>query len=198
MTWHDHSNETDKRCSGSTPRYSMVQILFDASFAEGLSEDQQPITKPAGDSFARYGMNLLPVDASDVKTSPIFNSPIYTREALDRRSARRVGRLPRAETEILQSKPAILRCRPSALHPALAGRFQDRAYRSTDATVFARSKAKAGRGSASRPSNGPARPVSWCRAGMVPTRPSRIRAVQLSDRPVQQKLDLFRADRGNA
>src|SRR6201985_1226738 len=39
----------------------MVQF-FDASFAEGSSEDQQKITRPAGDSFARYGRNLLPVD----------------------------------------------------------------------------------------------------------------------------------------
>src|SRR6201987_2012792 len=39
----------------------MVQF-FDASFAEGSKEDQQKISKPAGDSFARYGHNLLPVD----------------------------------------------------------------------------------------------------------------------------------------
>ena len=39
----------------------MVQF-FDASFAEGSNEDQQKITRPAGDSFARYGHNLLPVD----------------------------------------------------------------------------------------------------------------------------------------
>lgn len=39
----------------------LVQFL-DASFAEGSDEDQQKITRPAGDSFARYGRNLLPVD----------------------------------------------------------------------------------------------------------------------------------------
>src|SRR5437763_1326572 len=62
MTWHDHSNET------SEPMFwldgldiPMVQF-FDASFAEGSNEDQQKITRPAGDSFARYGHNLLPVD----------------------------------------------------------------------------------------------------------------------------------------
>src|SRR6266853_862578 len=63
MTWHDHSNET------SEPMFwldgldiPMVQF-FDASFAEGSNEDQQKITRPAGDSFARYGHNLLPVDS---------------------------------------------------------------------------------------------------------------------------------------
>ena len=85
MTWHDHSNET------SEPMFwldgldiPMVQF-FDASFAETAKEDQQKITRPAGDSFARYGHNLLPVDEKrKSKTSPIFNYPYsYTREALE-------------------------------------------------------------------------------------------------------------------
>ena len=90
MTWHDHSNET------SEPMFwldgldiPMVQF-FDASFAEGSKEDQQKITKPAGDSFARYGHNLLPVDEKRAsKTSPIFNYPYsYTREALEQAKTR--------------------------------------------------------------------------------------------------------------
>src|SRR3984893_540765 len=61
-TWRAHANET------SEPMFwldgldiPMVQF-FDASFAEGSTEDQQKISRPAGDSFARYGHNLLPVD----------------------------------------------------------------------------------------------------------------------------------------
>ena len=90
MTWHDHSNET------SEPMFwldgldiPMVQF-FDASFAEGSNEDQQKISKPAGDSFARYGHNLLPVDGKrSSKTSPIFNYPYsHTREALEQAKAR--------------------------------------------------------------------------------------------------------------
>src|ERR1035441_2716606 len=67
----------------------MVQF-FDASFAEGSDEDQQKITRPAGDSFARYGHNLLPVDQKRAsKTSPIFNYPYhYTREALEQAKTR--------------------------------------------------------------------------------------------------------------
>ncbi|QUS47092.1 cupin domain-containing protein [Salmonella enterica] len=76
MTWHDHSNET------SEPMFwldgldiPMVQF-FDCSFAEGAKEDQQAISKPAGDTFARYGRNLLPIDQKrSSKTSPIFNVP---------------------------------------------------------------------------------------------------------------------------
>ena len=45
----------------------------------------RPVTRPEGDSLARYGNNLLPVDwRPAVKTSPVFNYPYArTREALD-------------------------------------------------------------------------------------------------------------------
>ena len=57
---------------------------------KGPTEDQQKITRPAGDSFARYGHNLLPVDIKRTsKTSPIFNYPYhYTREALEQAKLR--------------------------------------------------------------------------------------------------------------
>ena len=78
MTWHDHSNET------SEPMFwldgldiPMVQF-FDASFAEGSNEDQQKITRPAGDSFARYGHNLLPVDREARHRRPRRSSTIPT------------------------------------------------------------------------------------------------------------------------
>src|SRR6202051_1801197 len=86
MTWHDHSNQT------SEPMFwldgldiPMVQF-FDASFAEASNEDEQKITRPARNSFARYAYNLLPVEGKRTsKTSPIFTYPYhYTREALER------------------------------------------------------------------------------------------------------------------
>ena len=90
MTWHDHSNET------SEPMFwldgldiPMVQF-FDASFAEDFKEDQQKITKPSGDSFARYGHNLLPVDGK--RTS----KPRRLQLSLTATPARRWKRLRRA------------------------------------------------------------------------------------------------------
>lgn len=62
----------------------LVQQL-DAGFAESYPEDMQPISRPEGDSFARYGHNMLPV-YHKVKNgnSPIFNYPYArSREALD-------------------------------------------------------------------------------------------------------------------
>ena len=75
--------------------------LVNASFAEPGAADTQPVTRPEGDSLARYGNNLLPVDwKPQVKTSPVFNYPYArSREALDalREEARRAqsGHLPR-------------------------------------------------------------------------------------------------------
>ena len=90
MTWHDHSNETNEPMFWLDGLDIPIVQFLDASFAEGLKEDQQKITKPAGDSFARYGHNLLPVDETrKSKTSPIFNYPYsYTREALEQAKMR--------------------------------------------------------------------------------------------------------------
>ena len=86
MTWHDHSNETDEPMFWLDGLDIPLVQFFDCSFAEGSKDDQQKITRPAGDSFARYGHNLLPVDVKrSSKTSPIFSYPYaYTREALEK------------------------------------------------------------------------------------------------------------------
>ena len=141
MTWHDHSNET------SEPMFwldgldiPLVQFL-DASFAEGSDEDQQKITRPAGDSFARYGHNLLPVDGKRTsKTSPIFNYPYrYTREALEQAKLRDEWdachglklKFSNPETGDF-AMPTI-----GTFIQLLPKGFKTARYRSTDATVFA-------------------------------------------------------------
>jgi gentisate 1,2-dioxygenase len=169
MTWHDHSNET------SEPMFwldgldiPMVQF-FDASFAEGSNEDQQKISKPAGDSFARYGHNLLPVDEKrKSKTSPIFNYPYsYTREALERAKARDEWdachglklKFSNPETGDF-AMPTI-----GTFIQLLPKGFKTARYRATDATVFAAIEGKGRTGSATRRSNGARAICSWCRAG---------------------------------
>src|SRR4051794_40992096 len=86
MAWHDHRNE------GGEPIFwldgldiPLVQFL-DASFAEHHDHDAQPIPRPAGDSQARFGSNLLPIDAPPSGgASPVFNYPYSrTRDALER------------------------------------------------------------------------------------------------------------------
>ena len=83
--WHDHGN------TSHAPIFwldgldiPLVQFL-DASFAEPLGEDEQPVGKPEGDSLARYGANMLPVGYEKrTPTSPIFNYPYErSRDALE-------------------------------------------------------------------------------------------------------------------
>ncbi len=180
MTWHDHSNPT------SEPMFwldgldiPMVQF-FDASFAEGASEDQQKITKPAGDSFARYGHNLLPVDGKRTsKTSPIFNYPLqlHPRSAGESQSERRMGRLPWLKLKFSNPETGDFAMPTIGTFIQLLPKgFKTARYRSTDATVFAAIEGAAVPGSATRPSNGARAICSWCRVGAgSPTRPIRIR-----------------------
>ena len=92
LAWHDHSNES------SQPIFwldgldiPLVQFL-DASFADHHDEDEQPISRPEGDSIARYGQNLLPVNHVPAPggASPVFSYPYSrTRETLEQ--LRRTG-----------------------------------------------------------------------------------------------------------
>jgi gentisate 1,2-dioxygenase len=84
-TWHDHGNP------GSEPVVWMdgldipMLAFFDAGFAENYPEEVQPVTRAEGDSMARYGSNLVPLDpvAPFGRTSPIFSYPYArSREAL--------------------------------------------------------------------------------------------------------------------
>jgi len=204
MTWHDHGNETDE------PMFwldgldiPMVQLL-DASFAEGLAEDEQPITRPAGDSFARYGHNLLPVDFRDrSKTSPVFNYPYeHTRQALE--TAKKSSQWdPCHGLKLRYTNPASGEFAMPTIGTfiqLLPKAFKTARYRSTDATVFA---VVEGRGRSRIGEQvfewGP-RDIFVVPSWQWVTHEADDEAVlfSFSDRPVQQKLDLFREDRGNA
>lgn len=76
MTWHDHGSD------GSEPTIWLdgldIPIIqtFDASFLEGFPEDSQPSTRPPGDSRARYGRNMRPMDCQvNGTSSPVFSYP---------------------------------------------------------------------------------------------------------------------------
>jgi gentisate 1,2-dioxygenase len=80
-TWHDHGNPTDRPMVWIDILDLPLVNLLGGSFAEKLDVgvESQPVTKPLGDSSARYAQNLLPVDWKPLrKSSPIFNYP-YSR-----------------------------------------------------------------------------------------------------------------------
>ena len=116
--------------------------------------------------------------------------------------AQRMGSLPRAEAAILQSRDRrFCDADHRHLHPAAAEGIQDRAL-SLDRRDRVRGDRRQGPHADRRRRrlNGARATSSWCRAGSWVTHEADADSVlfSFSDRPVQQKLDLFREDRGNA
>jgi len=134
----------------------MVQF-FDASFAEGLKEDQQKITKPAVTALpATVTICCQSTRSAPRKLADLQLSYAHTVRRWNRPRRATNGRLPRIETESPIPRPAISRCRPSALHPAAAKGFKTGAI-APPTPPCSRSRARGVRGSASRASNGAAR-----------------------------------------
>ncbi len=83
-TWHDHGNETDHPVVWLDGLDVPIVRMLDASFAEPSDSESQAIGRPAGDSLARYGANMVPVDwKPQRRSSPVFSYPYArSREAL--------------------------------------------------------------------------------------------------------------------
>lgn len=84
-TWHDHGNPGNEPVVWMDGLDIQILALFDAQFAENYPEEVQPVTRPEGDSQARYGCNLVPLGATPPfgETSPVFSYPYArSREAL--------------------------------------------------------------------------------------------------------------------
>jgi len=84
-TFHDHGNPGDAPVVWLDGLDIPMVAFFDTGFAERHPEEMQPVTKPEGDSLARFGANLLPIEYEvHSATTPIFSYPYArTREALE-------------------------------------------------------------------------------------------------------------------
>ena len=205
MAWHDHSNDGDQPVFWLDGLDIPIVQFLDASFAEHHDDDEQPISRPEGDSEARFGSNLLPVDYKAAGgASPVFNYPYNrTREALERMrradawdpchgiKMRYVNPLTGGYT--MTTIGAFIQLLPRG--------FSTAPYRSTDATVFV---AMEGRG---RTRIGRDFVVEWgprdvfvvpSWKSVVHDSPDDSVLFSFSDRPIQEALHLFREDRGHA
>ena len=83
-TWHDHGNESSQPMVWLDGLDVPMVKMLDASFAESSNAESQPVARPEGDSLARFGANMVPVDWKPrTKSSPVFSYPYTrTREAL--------------------------------------------------------------------------------------------------------------------
>ncbi|GAB2893050.1 gentisate 1,2-dioxygenase [Paralcaligenes sp. KSB-10] len=143
-TWHDHGNVQVAEGGEPVVWLDGLDIPFirfmDAGFAENYPKAEQPVVRPEGNSFARFGYNMAPVRHEHAgKTSPIFNYPYErSREALDH--LYRHGEVDAWDGVKLRytdpttggyAMPTM-----ATFMQLLPAGFQGKAYRSTDATVF--------------------------------------------------------------
>jgi len=200
--WHDHGNDSDRPMVWLDGLDIPMVQLFDASFVEPYTDDRQPAARPLGDSLARYGSGLLPVETRHRgRTSPILSYPYErTREALERmrrneewdphHGLRMRYANPLTGDHAMPGIGAFIRLLPKG--------FATRAYRATDGTVFSVVE-----GSGRTELDGET--LAWKKRDtfVVPSwRRHRHVADEetvlfsFSDRPVQEKLDLWREERG--
>jgi gentisate 1,2-dioxygenase len=139
-TWHDHGNDAAGPVVWLDGLDIPIVRMLDCGFAENYSQPTQPVSRPEGDSLARYGNNLLPVDYEPAsRTSPVFAYPYArTRESLEH--LRRAGAPHAAHGYKMQfvnpatggyAMPTM-----ATFVQLLPAGFAGRGYRSTDAAVF--------------------------------------------------------------
>jgi gentisate 1,2-dioxygenase len=203
MTWHDHGNHSSEPMFWLDGLDIPVVQFFDASFAEGMEDEEQPITRKSGDSHARYGSNLLPVDLKrSAKVSPIFNYPYEeTRRALDQMKLQEEWD-PCHGLKLRYSNPVtgdFAMPTMGTFIQLLPKRFKTTRYRSTDATVFAPIEGKGRSRIGDEVFEWGPRDIFVVPSWRFVTHEADEDAVlfSYSDRPIQQKLDLWREDRGN-
>ncbi len=202
-TWHDHGNESDQPMVWLDGLDIPIVNFFNSSFAEDLDEDSQTLSQPTGDNLARYGTGLLPVGyESTTPASPVFNySYERTRGALEKmREAqdwdschglkmRYVN--PTTGDYALPTMATYMQLLPNGMTTA--------PYRSTDGMVYSvvegTGKTIAG---GEKMSWGPRDTFvipSWCSHHHEADGDAVL--FSFSDRPIQQKIGLWREDRGN-
>ena len=203
-TWHDHGNQSDEPMVWLDGLDIPVISFFGTSFAERLGSDEQPLSRPVGDALARYGQGLMPEGfEARSQTSPVFNYPYArTRDALD----------------AMQRSEEWDPCQGLKLHyvnpvtgsyamptigtfmQLLPKGFSGTPYRATDATVFSvvegHGRTRIGDTVLDWGPQDHFVVPSWA----LHTHEADEDAVlfSFSDRPIQQKLDLWREQRGNS
>ena len=84
--WHDHGHEGDGPMVWLDGLDIPIVHFLGSTFAESYADDQFPTNAPPGYTLARYGQNMKPVgDTYAAPTSPIFSYPyVRARETLQR------------------------------------------------------------------------------------------------------------------
>jgi gentisate 1,2-dioxygenase len=203
-TWHDHGNESSEPMVWLDGLDIQIVKLLGASFAEPGAADVQAVSRPEGDSFARFGHNLLPIDwKPEVKTSPVFNYPYeMSREALAG-LAKNGPPDPYHGHKMRYVNPATGEWAMPTIGTAiqlLPQGFASAPYRATDAAVYVCVEGSGETRIGDTVLKWEPRDIFVVPGWAAHTHHAAAEAVlfSFSDRPVQEKLGLWREARGNA
>ncbi|MBI2316522.1 MAG: gentisate 1,2-dioxygenase [Betaproteobacteria bacterium] len=201
-TWHDHGNP------GAEPVIWMdvldlpIVELLDAQFMERPGVESQTTTRSEGQSYARYGHTMLPIDFKPrSKTSPLFWYPY-------RRSRDSLAELARSEDPHPCHGHKLQFVNPASGGPAIATigtfvqllpkGFRGRSYRSTDSTIYCvvegSGRVRLGEQTIAFEAKDIFVVPSWMKHQLEADADTVL--FSASDRPVQQALDLWREAEG--
>jgi gentisate 1,2-dioxygenase len=201
-TWHDHGNDSDRPMVWLDGLDIPLVRLLDAGFMEPGNSETQMVTRPAGDSLARYGSGLLPVDwRPESRTSPVFNYPYArTREALEQMKRQQDWDACHG-LKLRYVNPATgdyAMPTMSTFMQLLPKSFAGTPYRSTDGTVFVcvegSGETRIGEERLRWGPNDVFIVPSWARHAHRSDGEAVL--FSFSDRTVQEKLGLWREQRG--
>jgi gentisate 1,2-dioxygenase len=199
--WHDHQNETDEPIVWMDGLDIALVRLLDASFSQNSNRKEQEVTREKEMSQTQYGANLLPIDDAPISpNSPLMRYPyaearktlerMKTYSAWDRCHGIRMRYAhPRTGDWVMPTMGAAIQLVPKG--------FNTEPYRSTDGTIFAVAE---GRGRAiigdkefvlAPKDVFVAPPWAWRKFQAEDD----LVLFHFSDRPVQEKLNLWREER---
>lgn len=203
MTWHDHGNESDAPMIWLDGLDMHIVNLLGASFREGYPGKTHPILRPPGSAMLTTGANLVPDGfKNSSQTSPIFNYPYrMAREALegltrlqdpDPFHGHKMNYInPLTGQSAMPTISTAMRLLPAG--------FRSETYRSTAGTVFAVVEGEGTLNIGEASFGFTAKDLfvvpSWHSLRIDAATETVI--FTYSDQVVQEKLDIFREQRGN-
>jgi gentisate 1,2-dioxygenase len=202
-TWHDHGNE------GSAPVFWLDGLdvplvsFLNAGFREGYPTERQEVTCTSDDVFVRHADGLLPLNVSrTTDISPIFNYPYRrTRDVLERLGRQR-DIDPHHGVSVRYANPvngdwamATMACSMRLIPRGMQSRY----FRSTDSAVLVAVEGEPLMEIEGQPSwrlayNDVFAIPGWMRWRVSGDRSDAVIFVY-SDRPVHEKLGLYREER---
>jgi len=199
-TFHDHGNPGDVPVVWLDGLDIPMVAFFDTGFAERHPEESQPVTKPEGDSLARFGANLLPLEhVPSSANTPIFSYPYdRTRKALEQ--IRHNGPPHPSHAFKMQYVNPATGGYPmptiGAFVQMLPAGFRGRPYRATDGTVYCvvegRGASRIGDETFAWEPHDVFVVPSWCPVAHDASEDAVL--FSYSDRPAQKSLGLWREE----